>query len=159
MLLRFFFCVGSYCLWLYVVCRVVFFFFKQKTAYEMRISDWSSDVCSSDLAYPLGTAKQLAHLERLFRLGPREVGGGVLCPGGHRPDIGGVEKRPPARRDRKIAGGIERRWPLRDQRRCDRTGHPAADERPARDHAASRSDREIGRASGRERGGERGKSR
>src|SRR3546814_5187865 len=31
----------------YVV--VIFFFFKQKTAYEMRISDWSSDVCSSDL--------------------------------------------------------------------------------------------------------------
>src|SRR3546814_1353676 len=28
---------------------VHFFFFKQKTAYEMRISDWSSDVCSSDL--------------------------------------------------------------------------------------------------------------
>src|SRR3546814_7701543 len=27
------------------------FFFKQKTAYEMRISDWSSDVCSSDLQY------------------------------------------------------------------------------------------------------------
>src|SRR3546814_1897657 len=30
----------------------VFFFFKQKTAYEMRISDWSSDVCSSDLPLP-----------------------------------------------------------------------------------------------------------
>src|SRR3546814_1073977 len=29
--------------------RDCFFFFKQKTAYEMRISDWSSDVCSSDL--------------------------------------------------------------------------------------------------------------
>src|SRR3546814_7028008 len=29
-----------------------FFFFKQKTAYEMRISDWSSDVCSSDLTFP-----------------------------------------------------------------------------------------------------------
>src|SRR3546814_9828667 len=29
--------------------RWFFFFFKQKTAYEMRISDWSSDVCSSDL--------------------------------------------------------------------------------------------------------------
>src|SRR3546814_9130262 len=29
----------------------IFFFFKQKTAYEMRISDWSSDVCSSDLAF------------------------------------------------------------------------------------------------------------
>src|SRR3546814_7907884 len=33
----------------YVVFCVLFFFFKQKTAYEMRISDWSSDVCSSDL--------------------------------------------------------------------------------------------------------------
>src|SRR3546814_8908979 len=31
------------------VCSFFFFFFKQKTAYEMRISDWSSDVCSSDL--------------------------------------------------------------------------------------------------------------
>src|SRR3546814_3142356 len=30
-------------------CFLFFFFFKQKTAYEMRISDWSSDVCSSDL--------------------------------------------------------------------------------------------------------------
>src|SRR3546814_5309328 len=34
------------------------FFFKQKTAYEMRISDWSSDVCSSDL-------KRLEHLKKL----------------------------------------------------------------------------------------------
>src|SRR3546814_15760117 len=32
------------------LCVLMFFFFKQKTAYEMRISDWSSDVCSSDLA-------------------------------------------------------------------------------------------------------------
>src|SRR3546814_5921689 len=31
---------------------MMFFFFKQKTAYEMRISDWSSDVCSSDLLVP-----------------------------------------------------------------------------------------------------------
>src|SRR3546814_20762032 len=38
---------------MYYVCLLLsfmmFFFFKQKTAYEMRISDWSSDVCSSDL--------------------------------------------------------------------------------------------------------------
>src|SRR3546814_13672282 len=34
-----------------------FFFFKQKTAYEMRISDWSSDVCSSDLAAGGGVAR------------------------------------------------------------------------------------------------------
>src|SRR3546814_3522753 len=32
-----------------VHCMLYCFFFKQKTAYEMRISDWSSDVCSSDL--------------------------------------------------------------------------------------------------------------
>src|SRR3546814_3160947 len=32
------------------LCGLVFFFCKQKTAYEMRISDWSSDVCSSDLS-------------------------------------------------------------------------------------------------------------
>src|SRR3546814_3181040 len=32
-----------------IMLFVLFFFFKQKTAYEMRISDWSSDVCSSDL--------------------------------------------------------------------------------------------------------------
>src|SRR3546814_17898244 len=34
-----------------------FFFFKQKTAYEMRISDWSSDVCSSDLAFHLAVCE------------------------------------------------------------------------------------------------------
>src|SRR3546814_15959767 len=36
---------------------LVIFFFKQKTAYEMRISDWSSDVCSSDLADQLEEAR------------------------------------------------------------------------------------------------------
>src|SRR3546814_3321199 len=39
-------CLNLCVLW----CLFFFFFFKQKTAYEMRISDWSSDVCSSDLA-------------------------------------------------------------------------------------------------------------
>src|SRR3546814_3522369 len=33
-----------------LLCLLMFFFFKQKTAYEMRISDWSSDLCSSDLS-------------------------------------------------------------------------------------------------------------
>src|SRR3546814_1527137 len=37
------------------LCFFFFFFFKQKTAYEMRISDWSSDVCSSDLGYGEGS--------------------------------------------------------------------------------------------------------
>src|SRR3546814_5257450 len=47
------------------------FFFKQQTAYEMRISDWSSDVCSSDLGaggtrnqcYPVGSGKRNQHLQ------------------------------------------------------------------------------------------------
>src|SRR3546814_6071163 len=37
----------------------VFFFFKQKTAYEMRISDWSSDVCSSDLAFGIQAEQRI----------------------------------------------------------------------------------------------------
>src|SRR3546814_10644709 len=61
-----------------VIChRFVFFFFKQKTAYEMRISDWSSDVCSSDLAVQLtpganalstaeGIRTQMAELSKGF---------------------------------------------------------------------------------------------
>src|SRR3546814_10399776 len=39
------------------VRAVMFFFFKQKTAYDMRISDWSSDVCSSDLIAGKTTAQ------------------------------------------------------------------------------------------------------
>src|SRR3546814_6853928 len=38
-----------FCIFLFGSMMCIFFFFKQKTAYEMRISDWSSDVCSSDL--------------------------------------------------------------------------------------------------------------
>src|SRR3546814_7612998 len=41
------FCDLYWCFLCAIIC--FFFFFKQKTAYEMRISDWSSDVCSSDL--------------------------------------------------------------------------------------------------------------
>src|SRR3546814_9707006 len=39
-----------------VLVVYLFFFFKQKTAYEMRISDWSSDVCSSDLSPARGSS-------------------------------------------------------------------------------------------------------
>src|SRR3546814_18677686 len=42
---------------------VLFFFFKQKTAYEMRISDWSSDVCSSDLLGGILDAQIVRHKE------------------------------------------------------------------------------------------------
>src|SRR3546814_3947223 len=50
----------SSCLVTIVLLCLFFFFFKQKTAYEMRISDWSSDVCSSDLRV-LDLVKQLSH--------------------------------------------------------------------------------------------------
>src|SRR3546814_4017295 len=51
------------------MCRFFFFFFKQKTAYEMRISDWSSDVCSSDLIAdilvdPEGALERRSHWEK-----------------------------------------------------------------------------------------------
>src|SRR3546814_1162924 len=61
-----------------VVFRLFFFFFKQKTAYEMRISDWSSDVGSSDLyrAYPV--RRRGLPGRDLLLLGP--VPGAVLHP-------------------------------------------------------------------------------
>src|SRR3546814_3505509 len=65
---------------LHIVVRWLhFFFFKQKTAYEMRISDWSSDVCSSDLPNVLIAAcvKTLQDGRRLvvFPEGTRTVPG------------------------------------------------------------------------------------
>src|SRR3546814_9859154 len=53
----------------------IFFFFKQKTAYEMRISDWSSDVCSSDLTDRLGAGP--THLDAV-------VLGGIVARREHR---------------------------------------------------------------------------
>src|SRR3546814_7573140 len=66
---------------LFILFLVLFFFFKQKTAYEMRISDWSSDVCSSDLPRldPVGdggAVDQVDAVEVLVapaRRGPGEV--------------------------------------------------------------------------------------
>src|SRR3546814_7590243 len=61
-----------------------FFLFKQKTAYELRISDWSSDVCSSDLDYPQWVAAPIAHelahniLRQRERLEAKGVNYGLL---------------------------------------------------------------------------------
>src|SRR3546814_5508152 len=55
--------VVSFCLFVCSFC--FFFFFKQKTAYEMRISDWSSDVCSSDLLGLLAAIPDEGLLARL----------------------------------------------------------------------------------------------
>src|SRR3546814_4622699 len=95
-----FFCstVQSYIYFSHVLC----FFFKQKTAYEMRISDWSSDVCSSDLvAVPAGLGQQaLARVDQH----DRQLGGGRA--GGH---VAGVLLVAGAVGDDELAPGTERR--------------------------------------------------
>src|SRR3546814_3969546 len=62
-----------------------FFFFKQKTAYEMRISDWSSDVCSSDLLLVCaewGEARPIAEALQAIRAGsPGDAGPWAIMTG------------------------------------------------------------------------------
>src|SRR3546814_7455001 len=57
---------------MFSICMLMFvFFFKQKTAYEMRISDWSSDVCSSDLRDDMGLRQRDRARHRFVRNQPR----------------------------------------------------------------------------------------
>src|SRR3546814_1270211 len=62
----------------YCATVLFFFFFKQKTAYEMRISDWSSDVCSSDLSPLRGPrgSRRSCSLSSLSYWFPGEKGSG-----------------------------------------------------------------------------------
>src|SRR3546814_7915052 len=83
----------------------VFFFFKQKTAYEMRISDWSSDVCSSDLSDQDSSFRRVfTHVDRRTKI-PRI----------HAQGRAGRRAQDPERRlhrsdrqilSRKVAGGV-----------------------------------------------------
>src|SRR3546814_1370220 len=130
--------------YLFVYCELVcFVFFKQKTAYEMRISDWSSDVCSSDL------------LQRLVLLQDRldRAGGFIMFladDAGFQNATGRVQ-----RVDRRIdaqfrngavenGGGVK----VREGGRGRRVGHVV------RGAVAGLHRGEIGRASCRERGGQ-----
>src|SRR3546814_10762508 len=85
------------------------FCFKQKTAYEMRISDWSSDVCSSDLLQPTHQGRRAASGARAgLRLFPKAEGtpkqfGGLhlrrrAADDGDRPRDDGQAEHAPARR-------------------------------------------------------------
>src|SRR3546814_1240615 len=67
----------------------MFFFFKQKTAYEMRISDWSSDVCSSDLVDQRDSDLPDRQLQEVR---------GPTCPRGERLVARGASGRPTSRR-------------------------------------------------------------
>src|SRR3546814_4514057 len=84
---------------------IFFFFFKQKTAYEMRISDWSSDVCSSDLR----KAEQLCLRPGEFAVGVNELAqhivGDLRAPQRHARNIG---DKPPAHfHDRDARVGVK----------------------------------------------------
>src|SRR3546814_9052442 len=81
---------------------LLFFFFKQKTAYEMRISDWSSDVCSSDLqGAPIKGADDLDRAGIEQRIGLLDRGGTgsdggighVLQQPGHALDLFRIDQR------------------------------------------------------------------
>src|SRR3546814_5526526 len=83
-------CVFVMAVFSIVSCRfLVIFFFKQKTAYEMRISDWSSDVCSSDLLaagqlHPVAAVAREAHDDRFGRwMGVCLFGRHLMDGGGH----------------------------------------------------------------------------
>src|SRR3546814_6012519 len=97
---------------------MLFCFFKQKTAYEMRISAWSSDVCSSDLAE---RTQQLEILEARDRRGDGRCGSG-------RNGIGAVSRcRVRAAVDKAVNSGIlqpnMRPRPTAGERSCP-DGHP-----------------------------------
>src|SRR3546814_8215339 len=81
----------------------MFFFFKQKTAYEMRISDWSSDVCSSDLAEKMPSGTTVADVltnniatigenQSLRRAKRLEVSQGAVIPYVHNAQAPGLGK-------------------------------------------------------------------
>src|SRR3546814_14704035 len=84
----------------YFVADKCVFFFKQKTAYEMRISDWSSDVCSSDLPRPVRCS--LDHRQPGAYHHPHQVHEGQGGAGGiHRGSASGGDRHRPAPHSRR----------------------------------------------------------
>src|SRR3546814_20104235 len=68
-------------MFVFVTRFIVVFFFKQKTAYEMRISDWSSDVCSSDLVIhvPLTLWQRAALISFTYNVGQSNLKSSTLA--------------------------------------------------------------------------------
>src|SRR3546814_8677694 len=96
---------------------LILFFFKQKTAYEMRISDWSSDVCSSDLG-----DGDIEETNGASSADPGDAGG-VRAARARRRHLGDRARRGAGRHDR-LRGRVSRRfraWQrVRDRARPDR---------------------------------------
>src|SRR3546814_8488983 len=110
---------GCGIMYIYVLFCVIFFF-KQKTAYEMRISDWSSDVCSSDLPAEI-VIDPLVAAERARRDGearaPRRGAGKVS----NTKIVVPVKRTQPIERDRGRGAEVRREGDLpRPRKRCRR---------------------------------------
>src|SRR3546814_6881347 len=87
----------------------VFFFFKQKTAYELRISDWSSDVCSSDLHRLRHHELRRGRLHHDQHAGHAEGHGPAGAGARRAPGDRGLRHRPPAARQVAEGSGPDRR--------------------------------------------------
>src|SRR3546814_13556037 len=125
-----------------------FFFFKQKTAYEMRISDWSSDVCSSDLQLPCGLAAARAAAGLLMPdvehgvVAVRQqllLAGGAAAEQGGRQQHGGRVNPDPRHGILRCGGGPDAHW------RRSRCGAAAPDARPPWRRASRRPPRRTDR--------------
>src|SRR3546814_20647846 len=104
----------------FVFSLFIFFFFKQKTAYEMRISDWSSDVCSSDLLGLGADAEQMT--DRIGELGAVQRIEVEIA------DAAGIELAAKLGRDR---GGDELARGGKRVQALEQPVHPRRDGRPA----------------------------
>src|SRR3546814_6922740 len=110
------------------MCLCFFFFFKQKTAYEMRISDWSSDVCSSDLHRPPSVEDYELLLSRSHEAAWIATEGNAFNHATDRvADVAALAERLKAED-----------WPIKDRLEISRTGRVR--------QTALRADTEIGRA-------------
>src|SRR3546814_9480968 len=102
-------CCDLMCSLLYRLCCSVFvdgtwlfwcfFFFKQKTAYEMRISDWSSDVCSSDLGRDV---ERVLRLPIFFGIGGADIADQVADRGPGRVIAGETARRGDRSEERRV---------------------------------------------------------
>src|SRR3546814_10323749 len=98
----------------------MFFFFKQKTAYEMRISDWSSDVCSSDLQLYAERDQEAQRRELAMASTGLEVGAapaqsitledGTPAPGEELPSVQGIDRSEERRVGKECVSTCRSRW-------------------------------------------------
>src|SRR3546814_11247329 len=122
---------------------LLFFFFKQKTAYEMRISDWSSDVCSSDLQAPRADGQQRREIDGEEQPGEEAVAAGDQVDEADRTrdehaagEDRGADQRPRPDPQRRMPAALDRARTTR----VDRMASP----RPAVSHTGRAHRRQVG---------------